>query len=128
MLTLWAIATSVDLFLVVVMPDHHRWVTVGFALTALLGFYLGWKRRMATIFVAPLVSWFFSWFPLIIAFMIHFGVLRGFVFGIVWITAGWILIGGAQVLWLLMTAGVIRVFRGSGRAEPDVVIIDPPQS
>ncbi|MGC2485377.1 MAG: hypothetical protein WA359_03925 [Acidimicrobiales bacterium] len=120
---LWAIAMTVVLFIEIVAPSAT--VTVaGFALTALLGGLLGWRRRMGTVVVAPFVNWLFAWFPMEIASMIHFGILKGFLLGILIITVGWIGIGFVELAWLAMVAALVRSLHG--RASPDrVVVIDP---
>src|SRR5580693_5246287 len=98
---LWAIAMTVVLFIEIVSPSATVTV-VGFALTALLGALLGWRRRMGTVIVAPFVNWLFAWFPMEIASMIHFGILKGFLLGLVIITFGWIAIGFVELACLAM--------------------------
>jgi hypothetical protein len=120
---LWAIAMTVVLFMEIVNPSALLTVC-GFALTALLGGFLGWRRRMGTVVVAPFVSWLFAWFPMEIASMIHFGILKGFLLGLVIITFGWIAIGFVELAWLAMVAMLIRSIRGHS-PEDRVVIIDP---
>src|ERR1700677_1537452 len=120
---LWAIAMTVVLFMEIVSPSALLTVS-GFALTALLGGFLGWRRRMGTIVVAPFVSWLFAWFPMEIASMIHFGILKGFLLGLVIITFGWIAIGFVELAWLAMVAMLIRSIHGHS-PEDRVVIIDP---
>jgi hypothetical protein len=120
---LWAIAMTVVLFMEIVNPSALVTVS-GFALTAVLGGILGWRRRMGTIVVAPFVSWLFAWFPMEIASMIHFGILKGFLLGLVIITFGWIAIGFVELAWLGMVAMLIRSIHGHS-SEDRVVIIDP---
>jgi hypothetical protein len=120
---LWAIAMTVVLFMEVVTPSAPLTVS-GFAITALLGGFLGWRRRIGTVVVAPFVSWLFAWFPMEIASMIHFGILKGFLLGLVIITFGWIAIGFVELAWLGMVAMLIRSIRGNS-PEDRVVIIDP---
>jgi hypothetical protein len=120
---LWAIAMTVVLFMEIVIPSALLTVS-GFALTALLGGFLGWRRRMGTIVVAPFVSWLFAWFPMEIASMIHFGILKGFLLGLVIITFGWIAIGFVELAWLAMAAMLIRSIHGHS-PQDRVVIIDP---
>jgi hypothetical protein len=120
---LWAIAMTVVLFMEIVNPS--AFVTVsGFVLTALLGGFLGWRRRMGTVVVAPFVSWMFAWFPMEIASMIHFGILKGFLLGLLIITFGWIAIGFVELAWLGMVAMLVRSIHGHS-PEDRVVIIDP---
>ena len=120
---LWAIAMPVVLFMEIVSPSALLTVS-GFAITALLGGFLGWRRRMGTVVVAPFVSWFFAWFPMEIASMIHFGILKGFLLGLVIITFGWIAIGFVELAWLGMVAMLIRSIRGNSREDREI-IIDP---
>jgi len=120
---LWAIAMTVVLFMEIVNPSALVTVS-GFALTALLGGFLGWRRRMGTVVVAPFVSWMFAWFPMEIASMIHFGILKGFLLGLVIITFGWIAIGFVELAWLGMVAMLVRSIHGHS-PEVRVVIIDP---
>jgi hypothetical protein len=120
---LWAIAMTVVLFMEIVSPSALLTVS-GFAITALLGGFLGWRRRMGTVVVAPFVSWFFAWFPMEIASMIHFGILKGFLLGLVIITFGWIAIGFVELAWLGMVAMLIRSIRGNSREDREI-IIDP---
>ena len=79
---------------------------------------------MGTVVVAPFVSWFFAWFPMEIASMIHFGILKGFLLGLVIITFGWIAIGFVELAWLGMVAMLIRSIRGNSREDREI-IIDP---
>ncbi len=121
-MVLWALAMTVVLFLDVVTPSASVTVS-GFAVSAVLGIFLGWRRRVGAVFVAPLVSWLFAWFPMEVACMIHFGILKGFFLGLVIITVGWIGIGFVEFAWLAMVALLVRSLRGS-RGE-SVVILDP---
>ena len=120
---LWALAMTVILFMEVVDPS--AWLMVsGFVITGLLGALLGWRRRMGTVIAAPFIGWLFAWFPMEIACMIHFGILKGFLLGLLIITFGWVGIGFVELAWLAMVAGVVRSLRGAP-SEDRVVIIDP---
>jgi hypothetical protein len=121
---LWAIAMTVVLFIEIVAPSATVTV-VGFALTALLGALLGWRRRMGTVVVAPFVNWLFAWFPMEIASMIHFGILKGFLLGLVIITVGWIAIGFVEVAWLFMVAALVRSLHSGTSKDDRVIVIDP---
>jgi hypothetical protein len=125
-LVLWAIAMTVVLFIDVVAPSATDTV-VGFGISAVLGAYLGWQRRMGAAIAAPFVNWLFAWFPMEIACMIHFGILKGFLLGLLVITFGWIGIGFVEFAWISMVATVFRAIHGSSgpRGDDDVVIIDP---
>jgi hypothetical protein len=120
---LWAIAMTVVLFMEVVTPSALLTVS-GFVITALLGALLGWRRRMGTVIAAPFIGWLFAWFPVEIACMIHFGILKGFLLGLLVITFGWIGIGFVELAWLAMIATVVRSLRGVS-SDDRVVIIDP---
>jgi hypothetical protein len=120
---LWALAMTVVLFIEVVKPSALVTIS-GFAITALLGALLGWRRRMGTVIAAPFIGWLFAWFPMEIACMIHFGILKGFLLGLLIITFGWIGIGFVELAWLAMVAVVVRSLRGT-RSDDRVVIIDP---
>jgi len=122
-MVVWALAMTVILFLAIVNPSATVTIT-GFALTALLGIFLGWRRRFGAVIAAPFVSWFFAWFPMEIASMIHFGVLKGFFLGLLIITFGWIGIGLLEFASLAIVSLLVRSLRGTPRDEP-VVIIDP---
>jgi hypothetical protein len=120
---LWALTMTVVLFIEVVAPSSGiTWL--GFGVSALLGVYLGWRRRVGAVIVAPLVSWLFAWFPLEIACMIHFGILKGFFVGLLMITFGWIGIGFVEFAWLGMVALLVRAIRGSSGRDA-VVIMGP---
>ncbi len=122
-IVLWALAMTVVLFLEVVAPSASVTVS-GFGVSAVLGTYLGWRRRVGAVVIAPLVSWLFAWFPMEIACMIHFGILKGFLLGLLLITFGWIGIGFVEFAWLVMVALLVRAMRGSSR-DDSVIVIDP---
>jgi hypothetical protein len=120
---LWSIAMTVVLVYEIVSPSATVTI-VGFALTALLGVLLGWRRRMGTVVVAPVINWLFAWFPMEIASMVHFGVLKGFLLGLLIITFGWIGIGFVEVAWLAMVAALVRSLR-AGTTHDRVIVLDP---
>lgn len=124
-MVLWALAMTVILFIEVVAPSAQVTVT-GFGVSALLGIYLGWRRRMGAIIAAPFVSWFFAWFPMGVACMIHFGILKGFFIGLFTVTFGWIGIGFVEFAWLAMVALLVRAIRRTSR-DDSVVLIEPDQ-
>ena len=92
----------------------------------MLGIYLGWQRRSGTMFIAPLVSWIVAWPPLWLATMIHEGFFKGFFKGLFLITFGWIVIGGAEFVVLLVTSTIIRTLRGKRRDSVSEVVIFGP--
>ena len=122
-MVLWAIAMTVILFIEIVAPSA-RVTIIGFAISALLGAYLGWRRRVGAVVAAPFVSWLFAWFPMEIACMIHFVIFKGFLVGLLVITLGWIGIGFVELVWLAMVALLVRAIRGAGRIN-SVTIIEP---
>ena len=122
-MVLWAIAMTVVLFIEVVRPSAGV-TLIGFAFSAVLGVYLGWRRRVGAVVVAPVVNWLVAWFPMEIACMIHFGILKGFFLGLLVITFGWLGIGFVEFVWISMVALLVRALRGSSKDDP-VVIIDP---
>lgn len=126
-MVLWASAITVILFMVEArLGSRGGALGVGFGLTAFFGIYLGWRRRSAAVFVAPIVSWLFAWFPLIIAAMVRHGFLRGLFDGLFLVTIGWIAIGFIEFAWLGVVAFFVRMLRGPGRSSgPDVVIFGP---
>ena len=125
--TLWTIAMAVSLCL---WELHGRQFQAGESLglvaSLLYGAYLGWNRRSATAFVAPLLSWGVAWLPLWISAVVRHGFVKGVVIGLVLITVGWIIIGALEFFVVGSVALVVRTIRGGGRHEPEVVIIDPP--
>lgn len=120
---LWAIAMTVVLFMEVVNSSALLTVS-GFVITAALGALLGWRRRVGTVIAAPFVGWLFAWFPMEIACMIHFGVVKGFLLGLLVITFGGVGIGFVELAWLAMVALVVRSLRHAS-SDDRVVIIDP---
>jgi hypothetical protein len=119
----WAIAMAVILVMAIVKSSATVTIT-GFAVTALLGIILGWRRRFGAVIAAPFVSWMFAWLPMEIASMVHFGILKGFFLGLLIITFGWIGIGFVEFAWLAIVSLLVRSIRGNPRDEP-VVVIDP---
>ncbi len=123
---MWSIAMAVIIFLF-----ESRWTSTssatwaGVGVTALFGLYLGWRRRIAAVLVAPLVSWFFAWPLLWIAAMVHDGFVRGLFVGLFLVTIGWIGIGFTEFVGLGVVALLTRWVRGGRRPDPDVVIFGP---
>ena len=124
---LWASVMAVVIFVVEAnrnkQPDA---IWAGVIATALFGIYLGWRRRGAAVFIAPLVSWIFAWVPLWIAAMIHHGFVKGLFVGLFLVTIGWIGIGFLEFFGLGIVTFVVRIFRGpSNTRGPDVVVFGP---
>ena len=126
-LVLWAFLMAIDLFCFEAQIGNSSTVrSAGLAVTVALGIYLGWQRRSETVFIAPLVSWMVAWPPLWLATMIHEGFFKGFFKGLFLITFGWIAIGGAEFVVLLVTSTIVRTLRGNRKnTEPEVVIFGP---
>ena len=126
-LVLWAFLMAIDLFCFEAQIGNSSTVrSAGLAITVALGIYLGWQRRSATAFIAPLVSWMVTWPPLWLATMIHEGFFKGFFKGLFLVTIGWIAIGGAEFVVLLVTSTIVRTLRGKKRdSVSDVVIFGP---
>ena len=124
---LWATVMAVVIFIIEAnrnkQPDA---VWAGVIATALFGIYLGWRRRGAAVFIAPLVSWLFAWIPLWIAAIIHHGFIKGLFVGLFLVTIGWIGIGFLEFFGLGIVTFVVRLFRGpSNSSGPDVIIFGP---
>jgi len=123
----WAIVMAVVLFMIEASHGaHHDAYWVGFGATALLGVYLGLRRRVAAAFVAPIVSWMVAWVPLWIAAMVRDGFLKGLAVGLFWVTIGWLLIGVVEFACLIVVGSFFRILRGSsGPREGKVVVFGP---
>ena len=126
-IVLWAIVMTAVIFLLEARYGPTTTVTwSGVGATVLLGVYLGWRRRSAAVFVAPLISWLFAWPFLWVAALIHDGFIKGLFVGLFLVTIGWIGIGLTELVLLGVVTFVVRALRGSGRdGGPDVVIMGP---
>lgn len=126
-MVLWAMVMAVVLFLLEShLGSRANALWAGVAATALFGAYLGWRRRAAAVFIAPLVSWVFAWPFVWLGSMIHDGFFHGFFGGLFTITFGWLAIGFCELVWLAAVAFLVRLLRGPpDRGEPDVVIFGP---
>lgn len=115
-LVAWSLVMAVVLVVEVVAPSATvTWA--GFGVSALLGAYLGARRRVGTVLWAPVVGWMFAALPLVVACMVHFGVLKGFLIGVLLVTVGWVGIGFGEVLWIGLVALAVRSVVGRGRAR-----------
>lgn len=122
-MTLWAIAMAAVIFCLEARVGAPKTVlAVGVGLSVLLGVILGWRRRVAAVFVAPFVSWLWAWVPLWIAAMIHDGFFGGLAIGFFLVTAGWLGIGLLEVAMLGLVALAVRALRGGGE---DTIIFGP---
>src|SRR5579863_2454182 len=110
---IWSIVMTVVIFMVEANHGaHYGALWIGFGATALFGIYLGLRRRVAAAFVAPFVSWMFAWAPLWVAAMVRDGFLEGLAVGLIWVTIGWILIGGLEFVILVALGSFMRLLRG----------------
>lgn len=123
----WAIAMAVVLFMLEARyGERSSVVWAGLGATALLGAYLGWRRRIAATLVAPIVSWLVAWPPLAVAAVLHYGFFKGLFAGLFWITIGWALIATIELSVLLFFATVIKRLRGfSALQDPGVIVFGP---
>lgn len=121
-MALWAVVMAVVLVMEIV-ASSARVTTVGLLATALLGIWLGWRRRGGAVFVAPIASWMVAWLPMMIAAMVHDGVVKGFIYGLVVVTIGWIGIGFVEFVWLGLVTMLVRALRGR-RHFNEIEIID----
>lgn len=126
-MVLWASIVTVVLFMLEARYGASTDVLwTGIGATALFGIYLGLRRRTGAAFIAPFVSWFFAWFPFIIAAMIHNGFFKGLGIGLLWITVGWIAIGFAEFALLFIVATLARLLTGSaGPRNSQTVVFGP---
>jgi hypothetical protein len=127
-MVVWSLAMTVVLAAWEISPaSDGRAALWGVAATAVFGVYLGWRRRGAAVFVAPLVSWSFAWLPLWIAAMVRHGFLKGLFVGLFLITVGWLVIGTLEFLSLGAVTLLVRSVRGGGPGpgERDVTIFGP---
>ena len=125
-MTLWALIVAVSLSCIQLhTADNTVFVETALVATMFLGVYLGWQRRGGSVFIAPLVSWAFAWPPLWIAAMIHDGFVVGLFKGLFLITFGWVVIGGAEFMVLIVVSTIIRMFRSRATSQDEVVIFGP---
>jgi len=115
-MVVWSLLMAAYLFMIIIMGHklgtQNVFGLIGIGVCVLFGFFLGWQRRSAALFAAPMVSWFFGWFPVLIASMIYWGVIKGFLLGMLIDTFGWFVVAFMQILLLGVGAVVARIFRG----------------
>ncbi len=125
---LWALAMAVVLVMWEASPAlEGRAIVWGAVASALLGLYLGWRRRGAAVFVAPFVSWGVAWLPLWVAAMFRHGFLKGILVGLFLITVGWLVIGTLEFLVVGGATLIVRSVRGGGpgAGDQEVIIFGP---
>ena len=93
--------------------------------TVVYAAYLGWHRRVGVIFAAPVASWLFAWFPIIVAEMIRDGFFRGFFVGLAIDTVGWLAVGTAEVAALLVISFPFRLVARANHRDSVVTIKNP---
>jgi hypothetical protein len=127
-MVLWAVVMTVILATWEISPANDgRSVVSGLIATALFGLYLGWRRRAAAVFVAPVISWSFAWLPLWISAMVRHGFLKGLFVGLFLITVVWVVIGTVEFVSLGAVTMLVRRVRGPGpQSGNDGVIIFGP--
>lgn len=127
-MVVWSLLMAADFFMIIVLGHklgtQNVFGLIGIALCILFGFFLGWQRRSAALFAAPMVSWFFGWFPILVASMIYWGVIKGFLLGMLIDTFGWFVVGSVQILLLGIGAIVGRIIHG-GAPTVEVTIKGP---
>jgi hypothetical protein len=124
----WSLVMAVILVIWEVSPREHGGAVLwGLVATALFGVYLGWRRRGAAVFVAPIVSWSFAWVPLWIAAMFRHGFLKGLFVGFFLVTVGWIVIGAMEFVSLGAVTLLVRSARGGGphQGDDEVIVFGP---
>ena len=116
----WSLVMTVVLITWEVSPSSQgRAWAAGFAATVVFGAYLGWLRRGAAVFVAPLINWAFAWLPLWLAAMFRHGLIKGLVVGFVLVTVGWLIIGTLELITLGCVTWFVRRLRGRRRRPID---------
>jgi hypothetical protein len=121
----WAIVMAVSIFGIAAHLSTSFFWVLAVTTTFLLAAYLGWMRSMGVIFFAPIVSWLFAWFPLIVGMMIHRGFFAGLFWGVLWSTIGWVGIGAAEFIALFVMALPFRIVTAMVHHD-DTIIIERP--
>ena len=124
-IVVWSIVMAAAIFGVRANMARHLFELIGVVDTFMLGAYLGWRRRLAAVFFAPLVSWMFAWFPLIVAEIIREGFFRGVVWGVLMSTVGWIGIGFVEFVAISAIALPFRLAASLLRHDENIVIEGP---
>jgi len=122
---IWSIIMAVSIFGISAHLASSFFEILAVTSTFLLAAYLGWFKSMGIIFFAPIVSWLFAWFPLIVGMMIHEGFISGLFWGVLWATIGWVVIGGAEFLALFLMALPFRIVSGIVHHDDNIVIERP---
>jgi len=122
---IWSIIMAVSMFGISAHLGSSFFQILAISSTFLLAAYLGWFKSMGIIFFAPIVSWLFAWCPLIVGEMVHRGILSGLLWGVMWVTIGWVVIGGAEFLALFLMALPFRIVSGFVHHDDSIVIERP---
>ena len=105
-----------------------RWWHLWLASNLLLGVIIGVRRRMGTVFLAPVVAALINFVPTIVGLQLttDHGVLWGFSAAMLFYALfGWLVYGTVQVTVLFAGAVVGRMLMAPFRHRSGVVIIGP---
>jgi hypothetical protein len=132
----WALVVAVCLFVAWTSPhagisngDAHTAYWIAGSLTAALGLWLGWRHRMGTAFVAPLLAWFVV---VPFAFASEFlksGFFMGLVRGLGLAIFGGFVASFVEGVFLVAFAALGRIAAAAlGHREPASTVIFPPRT
>jgi hypothetical protein len=121
---LWALCIAVCLFGMRAFTHHLAYDMLGLIATVAFAAYLGWRRRMGLVFVAPIVSWLFAWPFLWVGEIVRDG-FTGIFWGFLWITFGFVAIAAAEFVALMVLALPFRLISGTLHHDRSVIIENP---
>ncbi len=121
-IVVWSVIMAAAIFAVRANTAPHLFELLAVVATFLLGAYLGWRRKVGAIFFAPLVSWMFAWFPLIVAEIIRDGFFKGAAIGVLMATFGWLVIGFVEFAAILAVAMPFRLASIFVHHDSDIVM------
>ena len=124
-LVAWSVIVAVGIFAERANTARLAFELVAVIATFLFAAYAGWNRRLGALFFAPVVSWMFAWFPLIVGEMVRAGIVKGFFLGLLFATVGWIAIGFVEFIVLFAIAVPFRVLSGMVHHDPKITIEGP---
>jgi hypothetical protein len=133
-IVVWSIIVAACLF--TYWTHGHIGVTRGYAdtalwiagaLTAAVGFWIGWRRRLGTAFFAPLLAWFVLVPWAFAAGFVQFGFLKGLWHGFLLAVFGGFVAAFCEGVVIVMFGLLGRIANGSFGPKPDEqVVIYPP--